>query len=191
MSIFSVFTLLGGLAFFIFGMNQMSDSLEKIAGKRMEEIINKMTQNRLLGLLMGCIITIAIQSSSAVTVMLVGLVNSGLMNIGNTVGVIMGSNIGTTVTAWIMSLIGVSSDNVLVRMLKPESFSPLLAFIGIILIMLAKKTNKKELGNGLLGEFFVDHQRASQNHAAHTRIVQTLHGSHITNAATVFNLERR
>lgn len=151
MSIFSVFTLLGGLAFFIFGMNQMSDSLEKIAGKRMEEIINKMTQNRLLGLLMGCIITIAIQSSSAVTVMLVGLVNSGLMNIGNTVGVIMGSNIGTTVTAWIMSLIGVSSDNVLVRMLKPESFSPLLAFIGIILIMLAKKTNKKELGNGLLG----------------------------------------
>ncbi len=151
MSIFSLFTLLGGLAFFIFGMNQMSHSLEKIAGKRMEEIINKMTQNRLVGLLMGCIITIAIQSSSAVTVMLVGLVNSGLMEIGNTVGVIMGSNIGTTVTAWIMSLIGVSSDNVFVRMLKPESFSPLLAFIGILLIMLSKKQKKKEIGNSFLG----------------------------------------
>ena len=151
MSIFSVFTLLGGLAFFIFGMNLMSHSLEKIAGKRMETIINKMTQNRLLGLLMGCVITIAIQSSFAVTVMLVGLVNSGLMDIGNTVGVIMGSNIGTTVTAWIMSLIGVSSDNVLVRMLKPESFSPLLAFIGIGLIMLSKKAKRKEIGNGLIG----------------------------------------
>ena len=109
MSIFSVFTLLGGLAFFIFGMNLMSHSLEKIAGKRMETIINKMTQNRLLGLLMGCIITIAIQSSSAVTVMLVGLVNSGLMDIGNTVGVIMGSNIGTCATA-ILSSIGVSRN---------------------------------------------------------------------------------
>ena len=151
MSIFSVFTLLGGLAFFIFGMNQMSRSLEKIAGKRMEGIINKMTQNRFVGLLMGCVITIAIQSSSAVTVMLVGLVNSGLMNIGNTVGVIMGSNIGTTVTAWIMSLIGVSGDNVFIKMLKPESFSPLLAFIGIGLIMLSKKTKKKEIGNSFLG----------------------------------------
>jgi len=151
MSVFSVFTLLGGLAFFIFGMNQMSGSLEKIAGKRMESIINKMTQNRLLGLLMGCIITIAIQSSSAVTVMLVGLVNSGLMSIGNTVGVIMGSNIGTTVTAWLMSLIGVSSDNVIIKMLKPESFSPLLAFIGIALIMLSKKTKRREIGNSFLG----------------------------------------
>lgn len=151
MNIFSIFTLLGGLAFFIFGMNQMSDSLEKIAGKRMEAIINKMTQNRFAGLLMGCIITIAIQSSSAVTVMLVGLVNSGLMNISNTVGVIMGSNIGTTITAWIMSLIGVSSDNVFIKMLKPESFSPLLAFIGIGLIMLSKKSKQKEIGNSFLG----------------------------------------
>ena len=98
--VFSVFTLLGGLAFFIYGMNQMSSSLEKIAGPRMESIINRMTRNRLVGLLMGAAITIAIHSSSAVTVMLVGLVNSGLMNIGNTVGVIMGSNIGTTITAW-------------------------------------------------------------------------------------------
>ena len=99
MSIFSIFTLLGGLAFFIYGMNQMSHSLERIAGNKMEQFIKKMTKNRLSGLIMGFIITVAIQSSSAVTVMLVGLVNSGLMNIGNTVAVIMGSNIGTTITA--------------------------------------------------------------------------------------------
>lgn len=151
MSIFSVFSLLGGLAFFIFGMNLMSKSLERIAGKRMEAVVNKMTRNRFVGLLMGCFITIAIQSSSAVTVMLVGLVNSGLMNIGNTVGVIMGSNIGTTVTAWIMSLIGVSSNSIFIKMLKPESFSPLLAFIGICLIMLSKKPKRKEIGNSLVG----------------------------------------
>lgn len=151
MDIFSLFTLLGGLAFFIFGMNQMSHSLEKIAGNKMQSIINKATKNRFLGLLVGCVITIAIQSSSAVTVMLVGLVNSGLMNIANTVGIIMGSNIGTTITAWIMSMIGISSDNVFVRMLKPESFSPLLAFIGIVLNMVAKKTKHKDLGNCFLG----------------------------------------
>ncbi len=151
MSIFSVFTLLGGLAFFIYGMNQMSHSLEIIAGEKMEAIINKLTGNRILGLLLGCVITVAIQSSSAVTVMLVGLVNSGLMDLGNTVGVIMGSNIGTTVTAWIMSLIGVSSDNIFIQMLKPESFSPLLAFIGIVLIMIAKLPKRKEIGNAFVG----------------------------------------
>ncbi|MDO4877527.1 MAG: Na/Pi symporter, partial [Oscillospiraceae bacterium] len=151
MSIFSIFTLLGGLAFFIYGMNQMSHSLERIAGERIEAIINRMTKNRLAGLLMGCVITIALQSSSAVTVMLVGLVNSGLMNIGNTVGVIMGSNIGTTITAWIMSLIGLSSDNVILRMLKPESCSPLLAFIGIGLMIRARMQKKKDIGNTFLG----------------------------------------
>ena len=135
MSIFSIFTLFGGLAFFIYGMNQMSHSLERIAGNKMEQFIKKMTKNRLSGLIMGCIITVAIQSSSAVTVMLVGLVNSGLMNIGDTVAVIMGSNIGTTITAWLMSLVGISSDNVVIKMLKPESFSPLLAFIGIIMAL--------------------------------------------------------
>ena len=151
MSIFSIFTLLGGLAFFIYGMNQMSHSLEIIAGEKMGTIINKLTSNRFLGLLLGCGITIAIQSSSAVTVMLVGLVNSGLMNLSNTVGIIMGSNIGTTVTAWIMSLIGVSSENIFVQMLRPESFAPLLAFIGIILIMLAKLPKRKETGNVFVG----------------------------------------
>lgn len=151
MSIFSIFTLLGGLAFFIYGMNQMSHSLEIIAGEKMEAIINRLTSNRFLGLLLGCMITIAIQSSSAVTVMLVGLVNSGLMDLSNTVGVIMGSNIGTTITAWIMSLIGVSSENVFVQLLKPESFAPLLAFIGIALIMLAKLPKRKEIGNAFVG----------------------------------------
>ena len=151
MSIFSIFTLLGGLAFFIYGMNQMSHSLERIAGNKMEQFIKKMTKNRLSGLIMGCIITVAIQSSSAVTVMLVGLVNSGLMNIGNTVAVIMGSNIGTTITAWLMSLVGISSDNVVIKMLKPESFSPLLAFIGIGLIMLSKQPKKKDIGNSFIG----------------------------------------
>ena len=151
MSIFSIFTLLGGLAFFIYGMNQMSQSLEKIAGPKMGDIINSMTRNRFMGLIMGCGITIAIQSSSAVTVMLVGLVNSGLMEISNTVAVIMGSNIGTTITAWIMSLIGLSSSNIFIRMLKPESFSPVLAFIGIGLIMIAKRQKKRDLGNAFLG----------------------------------------
>ena len=151
MSIFSIFTLLGGLAFFIYGMNQMSHSLERIAGNKMEQFIKKMTESRLSGLIMGCIITVAIQSSSAVTVMLVGLVNSGLMNIGNTVAVIMGSNIGTTITAWLMSLVGISSDNVVIKMLKPESFSPLLAFIGIGLIMLSKQARKKDIGNSFIG----------------------------------------
>ncbi len=151
MTIFDIFTLLGGLSFFIYGMGQMSGSLEKIAGEKMEVFINQLTKNKYIGLAMGCILTIAIQSSSAVTVMLVGLVNSGLMDIRNTIGIIMGSNIGTTITAWIMSLVGLSSDNPFVRMLKPESFSPVLAFIGIALMMLSKSQKRKDVGNALLG----------------------------------------
>jgi phosphate:Na+ symporter len=151
MTIFSIFTIFGGLAFFIYGMTQMSSSLEKIAGGKMEVILNKMTSNRFMGLLTGALITIAIQSSSAVTVMLVGLVNSGIMDISNTVGVIMGSNIGTTVTAWIMSMVGISSKNVFVQMLKPENFSPVLALIGIIMMMVCKSKRKKDIGNGLVG----------------------------------------
>ena len=151
MTVFSFFTLFGGLAFFIYGMNQMSQSLEKLAGGKMESIVNRMTSNRFKGLFLGCAITVAIQSSSAVTVMLVGLVNSGILQIANTVGVIMGSNIGTTVTAWIMSLVGISSDNMVVKMFKPESFSPVMAFIGIILIMVAKTSKKKDVGNILVG----------------------------------------
>ena len=151
MTIFSFFTLFGGLAFFIYGMNQMSQSLEKLAGGKMESIVNRMTSNRFKGLFLGCAITVAIQSSSAVTVMLVGLVNSGILQIANTVGVIMGSNIGTTITAWIMSLVGISSDNMVVKMFKPESFSPVMAFIGIILIMVARTSKKRDVGNILVG----------------------------------------
>ncbi|MDO4860094.1 MAG: Na/Pi symporter, partial [Bacillota bacterium] len=151
MTVFSFFTLFGGLAFFIYGMNQMSQSLEKLAGGKMESIVNRMTSNRFKGLFLGCAITVAIQSSSAVTVMLVGLVNSGILQIANTVGVIMGSNIGTTITAWIMSLVGISSDNMVVKMFKPESFSPVMAFIGIILIMVARTSKKRDVGNILVG----------------------------------------
>ena len=151
MDIFSFITLFGGLAMFIYGMTTMSQNLEKVAGGKMEVILNKMTKNRFMGLALGAIITIAIQSSSAVTVMLVGLVNSGIIDIGNTIGVIMGSNIGTTVTAWIMSLIGVSSSNVFVRMLKPESFSPILALIGVIMTMVCKSDKKRDVGTIFVG----------------------------------------
>ena len=151
MSIFSFFTLFGGLALFLFGMNLMSQSLEKIAGGKMEVILDKMTSNRFKGLLLGIGITVAIQSSSAVTVMLVGLVNSGIMDLGNTVGVIMGSNIGTTVTAWIMSMIGISSDNFFIKLLKPESFSPILALVGVIMMMMCKTSKKKDIGGILVG----------------------------------------
>ena len=133
MDIFSVITLFGGLAFFLYGMHLLSSSLEKMVGGKLERILRSMTSNRFKALLLGMGITIAIQSSSAMTVMLVGLVNSGIMELGQTIGVIMGSNIGTTVTAWILSLSGITSDNVFVQLLKPESFSPIVALIGIIL----------------------------------------------------------
>ena len=131
MDIFSVFTLLGGLAFFLYGMDLMSKSLEKMAGGKLESLLKRMTSNPLKSLLLGIGITVAIQSSSAVTVMLVGLVNSGVMTLSQSIGVIMGSNIGTTITAWILSLAGLESSNVFVQLLKPKNFSPLLAFIGI------------------------------------------------------------
>ena len=151
MDIFSVFTLLGGLAFFLYGMHVLSAGLEKMVGGKLEHILQRMTSNPFKGLLLGAGITIAIQSSSALTVMLVGLVNSGIMQLGQTVGVIMGSNIGTTLTAWIFSLAGISSDNILIRLLKPESFSPLIAIAGIILLMAGKGGKKKEIGTVMLG----------------------------------------
>ncbi len=151
MDIFSVITLLGGLALFLYGMNLMSQGLEKLAGGKLESILKKMTSNPLKSLFLGIGITAIIQSSSAVTVMLVGLVNSGIMELGNTVGIIMGSNIGTTVTAWILSLVGIESDNVLIKLLKPESFSPLLALIGIVLMMFSKTTKNKDIGSIMIG----------------------------------------
>ena len=151
MDIFSVFTLCGGLAFFLYGMTTMSKSLEKMAGGKLERILKRMTSNPLKSLLLGTGITVAIQSSSAVTVMLVGLVNSGVMELSQTIGVIMGSNIGTTTTAWILSLTGIESDNVFVNMLKPESFSPLLAMAGVILIMGSKKQKRRDIGRVMVG----------------------------------------
>lgn len=151
MSIFSVFTLLGGLAFFLYGMTVMSTGLEKMAGGKLEKTLKRMTSNPFKSLTLGAGITIAIQSSSAMTVMLVGLVNSGIMQLEQTVGVIFGSNIGTTLTAWILSLAGIEGDNVFIKMLKPESFSPLVALIGVVLIMLCKKDKKKDLGSILIG----------------------------------------
>ncbi|MBQ4561096.1 MAG: Na/Pi cotransporter family protein [Clostridia bacterium] len=145
-----VFMLLGGLAFFLFGMNVMSSGLEKLSGGKLQSTLNKATNNTAKSLVLGAGITIAIQSSSALTVMLVGLVNSGIMSLKSTVGVIMGSNIGTTLTAWITSLTGIESDGP-IALLKPSSFSPLLAFIGIVLTMMSKSNKKRDIGNILLG----------------------------------------
>ena len=151
MDIFSLFTLCGGLAFFLYGMTTMSKSLEKMAGGKLERMLKRMTSNPFKSLLLGAGITIAIQSSSAMTVMLVGLVNSGVMELGQTIGVIMGSNIGTTLTAWILALTGIESENVFVNLLKPENFSPVLALIGIILIMGSKKQRRRDIGRILVG----------------------------------------
>ncbi len=151
MDIFSVFALCGGLAFFLYGMSVMSNSLEKMAGGKLERILKRMTSNPFKSLLLGTGITVAIQSSSAVTVMLVGLVNSGVMDLSQTIGVIMGSNIGTTTTAWIISLSGIQSNNVWVKLLKPESFSPVLAMIGIVMIMGSKKQRRRDIGRVLVG----------------------------------------
>lgn len=151
MDFFSFVTLIGGLAFFLYGMHMLSAGLEKLAGGKLEQTLKKMTSNRFAGLALGTGITVAIQSSSAVTVMLVGLVNSGIMELHQTVPVIMGSNIGTTMTAWLLSLAGLESGNFFVKILKPENFSMIFAFIGILLIMMAKSQKKKDVGGVLIG----------------------------------------
>jgi phosphate:Na+ symporter len=153
MDIFSIFTLCGGLAFFLYGMIVMSTGLEKIAGGKMEKMLEKMTSNPIKSLVLGAGITIAVQSSSAVTVMLVGFVNSGIMKLSQAIGVIMGSNVGTTITSWILSLAGIQSDNFFLRLLKPESFTPILALVGIIMVMTSKNnmSRRKNLGTFFLG----------------------------------------
>jgi len=151
MDIFSVFTLCGGLAFFLYGMYVMSSGLEKLAGGRLERALRKLTSNPFKSLLLGAGITVAIQSSSALTVMLVGLVNSGIMQLGQTIGIIMGSNIGTTLTAWILSLSGIESQNFFIRFLKPENFSPIVALIGIIVIMSSKRQRRRDIGGIMVG----------------------------------------
>jgi len=150
-SIFNIFTMLGGLAFFLYGMNVMSTGLEKLTGGKLEIALKKMTSNRFMAIILGMVVTIAIQSSSAMTVMLVGFVNSGLMSLEQTVGVCFGSDIGTTLTAWILSLAGVDGTNPFIKMLKPTSFAPIVAIIGVMLIMGAKKNKHKDVGRILVG----------------------------------------
>ncbi len=151
MDIFSIIAMIGGLALFLFGMNELSEGLEKMAGGKMESILKKVTSKRLMGLLLGAVVTAVIQSSSAVTVMLVGLVNSGIMQLSQAIGVTMGSNIGTTITAWVLSLTGIDSSNVFINLLKPANFSPLIAFAGVIMIMVGKKPKHKDIGKICIG----------------------------------------
>ena len=150
MDILSGITLLGGLAFFLYGMQVLSAGLERMAGGKLESLLKKMTASPLKSLLLGAGITAAIQSSSAVTVMLVGLVNSGILTIGQSIGVIMGSNIGTTMTSWVLTLVGIESDNIFISLLKPENFSLLFAFVGIILMM-GSHPRRKDIGTILVG----------------------------------------
>jgi phosphate:Na+ symporter len=151
MDIFDLFTLIGGLSLFLFGMNIMGQALEKRAGGKLRSLLGRLTTKRIAGLLTGLGITAVIQSSSATTVMVVGFVNSGLMTLKQAINVIMGANIGTTVTAWFLSLAGIDSGNVFVKLLKPSSFTPVLALIGIILYMFCRGDKKKDTGMILLG----------------------------------------
>ena len=145
MTIFNVFSLLGGLALFLFGMDIMGKALEKQAGGQLQKILSKLTDNPLKGFFLGLGVTAVIQSSSATTVMVVGFVNSGIMELHQAIGIIMGSNVGTTVTSWILSLSGLQGDSFFIQLLKPTSFSPLLAFIGILLYM-GKSEKRKGIG---------------------------------------------
>ncbi len=151
MTIFDVLTLIGGLCLFLFGMNVMGDGLERRAGNGLKALLGKLTNSKIKGFLTGLGVTAVIQSSSATTVMVVGFVNSKIMTLRQSIGVIMGANIGTTVTAWILSLGGISSDNIFMKLLKPTSFTPILALIGTVFLMFSKSSKKKDVGTILLG----------------------------------------
>ena len=151
MDIFDCLTMVGGLCLFLFGMNIMGEALERRAGASLRALLGKLTTNRMLGFLTGLAVTAVIQSSSATTVMVVGFVNSGLLTLGQAINVIMGANVGTTVTAWILSLGGIESSNVLVQLLKPSSFTPILALWGIVYYMFLKDSRKKDTGMIFLG----------------------------------------
>ena len=151
MDFFGVLTMLGGLALFLYGMETMGNGLEKLSGGRLERILEKLTSNPIKAVLLGAGVTAVIQSSSATTVMVVGFVNSGIMKLTQAVGIIMGANIGTTATSWLLSLTGIESGNFFVRLLKPTSFSPVLALIGVCLIMFSKKEKKKDAGTIMIG----------------------------------------
>ena len=151
MDIFGILTLIGGLALFLYGMDVMGAGLEKVSGGKLERILEKLTSNPLKGVLLGAGVTAVIQSSSATTVMVVGFVNSGIMKLSQAIGIIMGANIGTTITSWLLSLTGIDSGNVWINLLKPSSFTPVLAMIGIVLMMTGKKSKKADVGEILLG----------------------------------------
>ena len=151
MDFFSILTLMGGLAMFLYGMDIMGDGLKKLSGSKLEMILEKLTSNRIKGFLLGAGVTAVIQSSGATTVMLVGFVNSGIMKLSQTVSIIMGANLGTTITAWILSLSGINGESFFLRILKPSSFTPILAMIGIILSFTAKRDKQKDIGSILLG----------------------------------------
>ena len=148
---FSFLTMIGGLALFLYGMNVMGDGLAKLAGGKLERILEKLTANPIMGVFLGFVVTAVIQSSSATTVMVVGFVNSGIMRLSQAISIIMGANIGTTATAWILSLAGLEGGNFFMNMLKPTSFSPILAIIGVAMIMFSKKAKKQDLGTILIG----------------------------------------
>ena len=151
MNIFGLFSLFGGLAMFLYGMNVMGSGLEKLGGGKFEQILEKLTSNPIKGVVLGAAVTAVIQSSSATTVMVVGFVNSGIMKLGQAIGIIMGANIGTTVTSWILSLSGIQGDSFWIQLCKPANFTPVLALIGIVFTMAAKSDSKKNIGNILLG----------------------------------------
>lgn len=151
MDIFDILNLIGGLSLFLFGMNYMGSSLERRAGNSLRSLLSKLTSNKFMGFLTGLAVTAVIQSSSATTVMVVGFVNSSLMTLSQAINVIMGANVGTTVTAWILSLSGIESSNIFVSLLKPTSFTPILALIGIIFTMFCKSDKKHDTGAILLG----------------------------------------
>ena len=151
MDIFNVLTMIGGLSLFLFGMNLMGQALERRAGDKLRSLLDRMTSGVFAGFLTGLCITAIIQSSSATTVMVVGFVNSGLMTLRQAINVIMGANVGTTVTAWLLSLSGIDSGNLWVQLLKPSSFTPILALIGIINYMFCRSSKKKDTGMILLG----------------------------------------
>ncbi len=151
MDFFSVLTLFGGLALFLYGMDVMGDNLKKLAGGKLESMLSKLTSNRFKGFLLGFFVTAVIQSSSATTVMLVGFVNSGIMKLGQTIGIIMGANVGTTVTSWLLSLGGISGDTFWIKIFKPTSFTPVLMAVGLLMSMVAKSDKKKDIGAILMG----------------------------------------
>lgn len=151
MSIYNVISMIGGLALFLYGMNMMGAALTKMSGSRLERILERLTDNPLKAVALGAAVTALIQSSSATTVMVVGFVNSGIMRLAQAIGVIMGANIGTTVTAWVLSLVGIESDNFFISMLKPANFSPILAMIGVIMLLAGKRDRVKNIGAILTG----------------------------------------